>query len=196
MGEVRRTPFAANAILEPAGGLIGGIVRGVLGAFLEQQAPGLTNVLVAALGATGSEAGKAVSARVLAAAGSFSSEDVQRVNHHLQSAFQEACDEALVDIGGTACFPERWTPREVPDDTPFDLAALPDGDAALMRNVLRQLSLAATREAGGPFPLTPPGDLPLASIYTLIDRTDLRSPDRRPELEQLPADFVGATVEP
>lgn len=196
MGQVRRTPRSARAILEPAGGLIGGIVGGVLGAFLEQHAPGLSNVLMAALGTTGAEAGKEISARLIEAPGPFSQEDVQRINHHLQSAFQEACDEALIDIGGMNCFPARWTPRERPADTPFDFVALAESDAAILRNILQQLSLAATMEAGGPFPLTPPRNVPLSSIYTLIDRTDLRSLNSPSDLEQLSREFFDGTVEP
>lgn len=196
MRQVRRIPISANAIVEPAGGLLGGIVGGILSTFLEPHVPGLKDVLMAALGATGAEVGKAISAHVIEATSSFSNEDVQRINHHLQSAFQEACDEALIDIGGRICFPDRWTPREMPVATPFDLAALSEGDAELICNVLRQISRAATLETGGPFPLLPPANAPLASSYTLIDRTDLRSLDRQPDLERLAEEFVDTTVTP
>ncbi len=106
--------IAGAALAGPAGALLGKLA----GSLLEASLPGLGGFLGSISSNLATDALKAASRQIV---DRLTPPEKQRINHDLQTAFQDACREALFDIGGKECFPEAWEtrPREAPEAVQF-----------------------------------------------------------------------------
>lgn len=159
---------AGSIIAGPAGVLVGSLLGGVIDSAL----PGI--------GGLGSNLVASVTAQSIKAAGekwgrTLPEEEKKRVNHDLQNAFRDAFREALLDIGGQACYPKLVVDgeRDVPEGVKFPethtgkvlwqknhpLAIQVEG---LMADLLRAL------EEGDVLPLDPPAGKKAADVQRYL----------------------------
>lgn len=149
----------------PAGAMIGTFLGGIVASFL----PGtqdFSNQVFSSLGRISIDTLQKKLDKQLAP------REKQRVNHDLQTAFRDAVQEALYDIGGVECFPKLATlaPRDVPNEVVFGLTApghtlwqRQDPLAAQVQECMQSLEQAIASQAV--LPLDPPVGQASASVY-------------------------------
>ncbi|HXF60362.1 MAG TPA: hypothetical protein VNK95_02020 [Caldilineaceae bacterium] len=152
-----------SALAGPVGGLVGNLAGGLLQNFL----PG-----AAAIGAVlGAIVSKTLEKSSDTLASQWNLSERQQINHDLQTAFRDALIEAIYDIGGENCFPDRWQRgRDVPTLVVYPLSTLQRQDAALADQAcafLQQMAAAVTEQRI--LPLEPPTGQPAASVTLYLE---------------------------
>lgn len=152
----------------PAGAIIGQLAGGLLGASL----PGIAAFLSEVSGSMASDAITGFSDKIVER---LTPPETQRINHDLQTAFQDAVCEALYDVGGSECFPEVWRaqPRDVPAEALFSRSSagrtLWRGGsplAAQAAECLQEMEQAIRDQEL--IPLDPPRDQPAAGVQVYL----------------------------
>lgn len=102
---------AGQAMGGPVGALIGNLVGGAVQSLLISQGVNkdICTELKALVSSVVQSGGSSLAGRLTPA-------EKKRVNHDMQTAFRDAFQDALYDVGGAECFRSEWkkAPRDVP----------------------------------------------------------------------------------
>lgn len=156
-----------------AAGPTGAIIGTFLGSLLAMVLPGskdYSNQVLTNLGRISIEnLGKKINARL-------ADHDKKLINEDLQAAFRDAVCEAIIDIGGSDCFPKEFSAhnREVPATIQFPLTSpgriLWQRNSPLVIQVKECLnSILSAIKSQQIFPITPPSNLLSANALTYIE---------------------------
>lgn len=156
--------FASTILDGPVGTLLGAVVGGAGGAFLDTMT-GQNGVFTAALGTAGGQAVQDVGKQIRL---QTPQDQISQINQHLQHAFREACLQGLADIAGPDVVPIQPAPQ-VPNHIRFSADQLGQELAAWARRLLTQLYTAIA--TGEILPLTP--DSEARDVYSYVENTTL-----------------------